>query len=73
MLINEGPDQLQWMLASTCTFMSPIMTNSVERKQYEWKAEAQRSFFNTTSVAGDDDAEHSNEDDRSDSQIIQST
>ncbi len=26
------------------------MTSSVERKQYDWRAEAERSFFNTASV-----------------------
>lgn len=26
------------------------MTSSVDRKQYDWKAEPQRSFFNTASV-----------------------
>lgn len=41
------------------TFRSPIMTNSVERKQYEWKHEAEMTFSSKASVAENRDTEHS--------------
>lgn len=37
------------------------MTSSVERKQYEWKHEEERSFISKESVAGNRDTEHLNE------------
>lgn len=37
------------------------MTSSVERKQYDWRADAERSLFNMASTVGHSDRGHLNE------------
>lgn len=49
---------LRMKIGQISTFRSPIMTSSVERKQYEWKHEEERSFISKESVAENRDTEH---------------
>lgn len=48
-------------LLLSSTFRSPIMTSSVERKQYEWKHEEDRSFISKESATGNRDMEQLSE------------